>query len=59
VSLSFLGNGKWQLRNFADKSDGSDYQAVLESNEKVTSDSSLKLALAPAGGFAGIITKMK
>jgi alpha-glucosidase len=59
VSLSFLGKGKWQLRNFADKPDGSDYQAVLESKEEVTAKSSLKLSLAPAGGFAGIITKIK
>lgn len=59
VSLSFLGKGKWRLQNFADKSDGSDYQSVLESSEQVTAKSSLTLSLAPAGGFAGIITKMK
>ena len=59
VSLSFLARGKWDLRNFADKPDGSDYQAVLESKEDVTAQSDLTLSLAPAGGYAGIITRKK
>jgi len=59
VSLSFLGKGKWQFQSFADKADGSDYQAVIEGNETVTAQSSCVLSLAPAGGFAGIITRTK
>ena len=59
VSLSFLGKGKWQLQGFADKADGSDYQAVVESNENLTAQSNPVLSLAPAGGFAGIITRTK
>jgi len=59
VSLSFLGKGKWAIQNFADKPAGSDYQAVLESSEEVTSQSRPVLSLAPAGGFAGIITRKK
>ena len=57
ISLSFLGKGKWQLHNFADKADGSDYQAVIESKENVTAKSNTVLSLAPAGGFAGILTR--
>jgi alpha-glucosidase len=57
VSLSFLGKGKWQFQSFADKADGSDYQTVIEGDEKVTAQSSRVLSLAPAGGFAGIITR--
>lgn len=57
VSLSFLGKGKWQLQKFSDKADGSDYQAVVETKEDVTAKSSTVLSLAPAGGFAGILTK--
>jgi alpha-glucosidase len=57
VSLSFLGKGKWQFRSFADKPDGSDYQAVVQTTENVTAQSNPVLSLAPAGGFAGIITK--
>jgi len=57
VSLSFLGKGKWQFRSFADKPDGSDYQAVVETSENVTAQSHAVLSLAPAGGFAGILTK--
>ena len=57
VSLSFLGKGKWQLQSFADKPDGSDYQAVVETNENVSPSSNIGLSLAPAGGFAGIITR--
>jgi len=57
VSLKFLGKGKWQLQNFADKPDGSDYEAVVQAKEIVTSQSSTVLSLAPAGGYAGIISK--
>ena len=57
--LKFLGGGKWTLRSFADKPDGSDYEAVIESEQDVNSKSSLTLSLAPAGGFAGIISKAK
>jgi alpha-glucosidase len=59
VSLSFLGKGQWELQHFADKSDGSDYQAVVESQENVTAKSALTLLLAPAGGYAGILRKLK
>jgi len=57
VSLTFLGRGKWQLQKFADKPDGSDYQAIVTTSENVTAQSDLVLSLAPAGGFVGIITR--
>jgi alpha-glucosidase len=57
VPLNFLGAGKWLLQQFADKSDGSDYQTVLESEEKVNPKSTITLSLLPAGGYAGIICK--
>ncbi len=59
VSLSFLGKGKWTFQRYADKPDGSDYQAVVESKDDVTTKSTVTLSLAPAGGFAGIIRKIK
>lgn len=59
VSLKFLGKGQWELQHFADKADGSDYQAVLESKESVTAKSTVTLSLAPAGGYAGIISKKR
>ncbi len=55
--LKFLGKGKWTLRGFADRADSSDYQAVVESTHEVDARTVLPLALAPGGGFAGIISK--
>ena len=57
MPLKFLGRGRWTLRSFRDKPDGSDYAAVIEAEEDVNSKSTLSLSLAPAGGFAGILRK--
>lgn len=57
--LKFLGKGKWAARSFADKADGSDYQAVVESTSEVTAESVLTLSLASDGGYAAIIGKAK
>jgi alpha-glucosidase len=57
VPLKFLGTGKWTMRAFADKTDSSDYQAVVESTRAVDAGSVLPLALNPAGGFAAIVAK--
>jgi alpha-glucosidase len=59
VPLKFLGRGKWALHGFADKPDGSDYQAVNEMKQEVNARSTLTLSLAAAGGYAGIINKVK
>ena len=57
VSLSYLGKGQWELPHFADRLDGSDYPAVLESKQSVTAKSTL--SLATAGGYAETIVKTK
>jgi alpha-glucosidase len=57
--LKFLGKGKWTARVFADKADGSDYMAVVESTSEVTADSVVPMPLAPAGGFVAIISRVK
>ena len=58
--LKFLGKGKWTARSFADKADGSDYMAVVESTREVSADTALPLSLAPdGGGFVAIISKPK
>lgn len=59
VPLKFLGRGKWTLRSYADRPAASDYQTVVESNQDVNANSLLPLSLAPAGGFAGIISQAK
>ncbi len=57
--LTFLGKGKWTLRSFADKTDLSDYQAVMESSTDVDAETILSLSVAPAGGCVGIISNAK
>ena len=57
--LKFLAKGKWSVRSFADKEDSADYQAIVESTREVTAESALPLSLAPDGGFAAIIGKVK
>jgi alpha-glucosidase len=57
VPLKFLGRKKWTLRSFADDPKFSDYQTVLESTSSVNARTVLTLTLAPAGGFAGIISR--
>lgn len=59
VPLSFLRDGAWTLRAFADQPDGADAQAVIESTRTVDRGSVLRLSLAPGGGFAGIISPTK
>jgi alpha-glucosidase len=57
VPLAFLGQGQWTLRSFADQPGSSDYQAVVETTREADAKAKLSLALSPAGGFAGIITR--
>jgi alpha-glucosidase len=57
VPLKFLGRKKWTLRSYADDPKFSDYQTVLESTSGVDARTVLTLTLAPAGGFAGIISQ--
>jgi hypothetical protein len=55
--MKFLGRGKWALRCFADKTDSTDYQAIVETNSGVDAKAIVPPSLMPAGGFAGIISK--
>jgi alpha-glucosidase len=55
--LTFLGDGNWTLKSFADTTESDDYQAVVQSTETVTAQTVLSLSLKPAGGFAAILTR--
>jgi len=57
VPLKFLGKGKWTLRSFADNTNSSDYQAIVETSRGVDAKAVAPLSLLPAGGFAGIISR--
>jgi alpha-glucosidase len=57
--LRFLGKGKWSMRSFADNTESSDYQAVVDSTKEVNADSVLPLSFLPSGGFAAILTKAR
>jgi len=57
--LTFLGKGKWTQRSFADHTESSDYQAVVESAVAVDAKTIVPISMLPAGGFAGIITQEK
>jgi alpha-glucosidase len=59
VPLAFLGTGSWTARSFADQSDGSNDQAVVESTSTVQPGSALRVSLAPGGGFAVILSETK
>ena len=56
VPLAFLGPGKWSLKSFADKPDAAP-ASIVESVEAVDAATCLPLSLAPAGGFAGVLTE--
>lgn len=55
TSLKFLGKGKWTLHGFADNTNSSDCQAIVETTTNVDANTILDLSMMPAGGFAGII----
>lgn len=57
VSLTFLGEGKWRLRSFADDAASSDYAKVIESTSNVETATVIPLSFMPAGGYAAIIQR--
>ena len=59
LPLKFLGPGRWLLRAYADPPQPSDVRENMESNSAVNSETALPLSLSPAGGFAGILSKLK
>jgi alpha-glucosidase len=57
VPLKFLGDGSWQIRAFADAPNSATQPtAISETTRVITSAETLELALAPAGGYAGVIS---
>jgi alpha-glucosidase len=57
VPLKFLGAGDWKLRAFADTPESATKPvSVAESTTSVASDDTLEITLAPAGGYAGVLT---
>ena len=59
VPLEFLGPGKWSIRSFADGSDvAKDPNQISEKQQVVTSNTRWEFNLAPAGGFAAVITPL-
>ncbi len=58
ASLSFLGQGKWTLRQFSDTPQSvAEPEFVAETARTVKSDDVLELSLAPAGGFAATLSR--
>lgn len=59
VPFSFLGAGKWTLHAFADAAESMvDPEKLSESTRSVSSDETIELTLAPAGGYAATITQV-
>jgi alpha-glucosidase len=55
--LTFLGDGAWTLRAFADTAVSSTTpQAISENTDSVTASTILDLSLAPSGGYAAVLT---
>jgi alpha-glucosidase len=58
VPLSFLGEGTWTLRSFADGPDSARRpELVVESSRPTTAAETISIFLAPAGGFAAVLRR--
>lgn len=58
VPLKFLGEGSWQLRAFSDSSESASRpEALAEMTSEVAATQTLELSLAPAGGYAAVLTR--
>lgn len=58
VPLSFLGEGRWSLRAFADTADSATQPTkIAESTTAVSATETLELTLAPAGGYAAVLSR--
>lgn len=58
VPTSFLGSGNWELRAFADTPEsGEQPEKIAETRRTVSASDTLELTLAPAGGYAAVLTK--
>jgi alpha-glucosidase len=60
IPLSFLGKGKYQAKIFADGADADKVATRVSVSEKsVTANDTLKVHLAPGGGWAAILESSK
>ncbi len=60
VPLDFLGDGEWSLRAFADTPESATTPTSLaETTTVVRSGATLTLTLAPAGGYAAVLTPVQ
>jgi alpha-glucosidase len=58
VPLSFLGEGRWSLRAFADAADSTERpEAISETMAQVDAADALELVLAPSGGYAAVLSR--
>lgn len=57
VPLAFLGGGAWELRAFADTpGSGAQPERIAETRRPVAAADTLEITLAPAGGYAAVLT---
>ena len=60
VPLDFLGAGTWKLHAFADTPESATKPVLVnDSTTRVTSGDSLEITMAPAGGYASMLTPEK
>lgn len=58
VPLAFLGDGRWTLRAFADTPESTaEPTKISESTTMVEATGALDLTLAPAGGYAAVLSR--
>jgi hypothetical protein len=58
VPLSFLGEGRWSLRAFADAADSTERpEAISDTTTQVDSAGALDLVMAPSGGYAAVLSR--
>lgn len=56
IPLSFLGSGNWSLRSFADRP-GKSATELDETSSAIDSKGLVKINLAPAGGYAAVLSR--
>jgi len=60
VPLAFLGAGKWNIHSFADASESAmKPELLVEKFQTAYASESVELELAPAGGYAAVLSKVE
>ncbi len=58
VPLNFLGDGHWNLRAFADTPESTEHpEKISDTTRPVSAADTIELTLAPAGGYAAVLSK--